>query len=386
MNWFTGKPFCKPILFEYKIAVFLMRKITIILFFCLFHVAGNSQIYIEGTATTGVMIQRNFRGSASLLKERPYACGLSVSQQTDSCQTWASFFNYPRYGVEFLFVSPGNPENIGRVYSLISHMRFSLLRKNYLLNPGFRIGLGVGYVTKPFDPNTNYKNIILSSHWNAAVALSLDVEARLFGSRLLLRSGVGLTHFSNGATKIPNFGMNIFTGSVTASYALSEKKLFPCKYTPDKPEPDRRINIDVFLLGGRKESWDLFDGEKYGVAALSAEASYRYARQLRIGVCADLLYDSSKRMEILKTDSVSIAHWKTLKPGLALSHEFLFGRLSAFLQYGVYIHLNKYDDRATYQRLALRYALTDRFRLHLGLKSHKTRADCIEFGLGVRVF
>jgi hypothetical protein len=243
----------------------------------------------------------------------------------------------------------------------------------------------MGYVTKPFDPNKNYKNIILSSHWNAAATFNFDVETRLF-DHISLRPSVGLVHLSNGARKMPNYGLNLFTGSITASYALSEKKIFPSKNRSDEPETARRTNIDVFLFGGQKESWPLFNGEKYGVAAIAVEGSYRYAQQLSLGVCADLLYDSSGRIEILQIDSVSITHWQTLKPSLAASHEFFFGRLSAFLQYGFYIHLNKYHDHATYQRLALRYALNERFRLHFGLKTHLLRADYTEFGLGIKVF
>ena len=362
-----------------------MRKITTILILSLFYAAGNSQVHVEGAATTGVLVQRNFRGIGSLIKERPYAYSLGVSLQTDSCQTWAEFYNYPRYGVELLFFSPGNPEDIGQIYCAIPYMRFSLGRKNYLFNPVLRVGIGLGYVTKPFDIDNNYRNIILSSRWNAAATFNFDVEARL-SNRISLRSGVGLVHLSNGASKMPNQGVNIFTGSIAASYAFGEEAARLYKDTPDEPKPARQMHIDLFLFGGQKESRVLFDGEKYGMAAFSAQGSYRYKSQSAVGACVDLFYDSSKHLEILKEDSVSISRWQTLQPGLALSHEFFFGRLSAFLQCGVYIPLNKYNDQIAYQRLALRYAASNRIRLHFGLKNHLFVADHIELGLGVRVF
>ena len=368
----------------------LMKKITVTFIFLLFFAAGQSQTRIEGAFSTGVLVEHHANKMAALAKERPYALELGVSRQTGSNQAWAASYNYPRYGVSLLFLSPGNPEDIGQIYGLIPNMRFSFLRRNYLFDPGLRIGVGAGYVTKPFDPNTNYKNIILSSHWNAAVSFGFDLEARL-PKQLALRSSIGIVHFSNGATKIPNYGINLFVASIGLSYAFSavEQPCFVHRAPAEKVfiggKKEQRRHLDIFLTGGPKENRVLFDGEKYAVATVSTEGSYRYVRQAAVGVGVDLSYDWSERKEILKENGVSIAEWQALKPGLAVHHEFFFGRLSAFTQLGAYIHLNKYNTQTTYQRFALRYTAGDRLRLHLGVKSFGLAADSMEFGLGFRI-
>ena len=363
----------------------MIKKVATILILCLFHVAGNSQVRVEGSASTGVLIQHKFKNMASLAKERPYAYALCVSQQTDSNQVWAASYNYPRYGMELLFLSPGDPEDIGYAYCVIPYIRFSFLRKNYLFDPGFYIGIGMGYITKPFDPNNNYKNFVISRHWNVAATLNLDVETRL-SDHFFLRSSVGVAHFSNGAIKMPNYGLNIFTGTISASYVLSEKNVLSLKNKPDELKQDHRTHIDLFFSGGQKENRILLNGEKYRMGAISAQGSYRYGRVLAVGATADLFYDSSERAEKMYVDSASIAYWRSLKPGLAISHEFFFGRISAFLQYGIYIHLNKYSDQATYQRLALRYAITNRIRGHFGIKTNFFEADYMELGMGIRLY
>jgi len=372
-----------------------MKKLTILLLLCMFYGAGKAQISVEGTAAAGMLLEHH--GNMSILaRERPYAFSLGLARQTDR-QSWASFYNFPRYGVSLIYLSPGDPEDIGQIYAVMSYIHFSFLKQNhYWLTPGMRAGVGIGYVTKPYDANTNYRNTVLSTHWNVGLSLDFDLEARVYKG-FYLRPGIGLLHFSNGATRVPNYGINLLMASITARYVFgqTEENCFLFKAPEEKnffaptKKRDRRTHLDLFLTGGVKENRFLFDAEKYGAGVFSVQGSYRYASQAAVGVAANVFYDSSEYKEILHNNAgASLERWQITKPGFGLNHEFFFGRLSFFAEGGVYVHLHKYSTQLTYQRFALRYAAGNLLRLHLGVKTYYysgLAADWIEFGLGFRV-
>ena len=135
---------------------------------------------------------------------------LSLQKQTYGKALWQSYFNYPTVGVTAFYSSLGNYDIIGDAYALYPFINFPL-NKSKVNFISFRFGVGVGYITKKFDPKDNYHYTSIGSHINAAVNMTFEYHHRI-SERLKMSLFAGLTHFSNGCSSSPNAGLNIITG------------------------------------------------------------------------------------------------------------------------------------------------------------------------------
>lgn len=95
-------------------------------------------------------------------------------------QTWSHLYNFPMTGFSYRLINFGNKEKIGLAHCLYPQIVFPLLKHPHLALLA-RTGVGLGYVEKPFDPETNYKNLTIGSHLNAAVLFG--IQGRIFAEK-----------------------------------------------------------------------------------------------------------------------------------------------------------------------------------------------------------
>jgi hypothetical protein len=133
--------------------------------------------------------------------------------------------NYPSIGLTFYYSGFGNDSisaELGKVFALYPFI-------NFPITPGessrltFKLGVGVSYLTNKFDPKENYHNYAIGSHVNASINLSFEYRQRIV-DRLHWVTSAGLTHFSNGATRSPNMGINILSAATGLSWYLAPPK------------------------------------------------------------------------------------------------------------------------------------------------------------------
>ena len=108
-------------------------------------------------------------GFGSLLPHRSYMKHLhtgnaSVFEVTYNYNTYGkkgfhSVYNYPTLGLTAGVYNLGNPEHIGLSYTLTPSVSIPFGKGKYL--PNIKLGIGMAYVSKPFDPINNYKNIAI---------------------------------------------------------------------------------------------------------------------------------------------------------------------------------------------------------------------------------
>ena len=132
---------------------------------------------------------------------------INIKQVTFGRKSWQSKSNYPSVGLSFLYTGIGEQPEIGRAFALIPHMTFNCLKsqKNQL---NFNLGIGLGYLTKTYDRQTNPKNTFIGSHFNAAINISTEYS-RMITNRFGMSAFIGFTHFSNGSSRTPNNGINM---------------------------------------------------------------------------------------------------------------------------------------------------------------------------------
>ena len=68
--------------------------------------------------------------------------------------------------------------------------------------------MGLGYFTNPFDLEDNHLNRAIGSNLNVGIRLGFHQTISL-NDQMDISFGIGMTHFSNGNTQLPNLGVNM---------------------------------------------------------------------------------------------------------------------------------------------------------------------------------
>ena len=308
------------------------------------------------------------------------ALEINIGKQTNGKQEWHSLYKYPVAGLAFWYADLRNPDVLGYAFALYPYLNFHLIRNPYfLLN--FRFGTGLGYMTNKFDRLENYKNVAIGSHLNATVNMFYEFRWKVF-RKLFLSGSLGLTHFSNGALKMPNPGLNIPTAAVGVSYLLSygmPEVSFPDYKTRGKGES--KIQVISILSTGVKEIYPVC-GNKYGICSFSTSFMKPLNMKQKIETGFDLFWDFSNIQE-LKNKYIEVNHsYEVIRYGIHLGHQFDFSRLSFITQAGFYLYAKDKSDGPVFMRIALRYRITKKMFFNLALKTHYAKADFVEWGIG----
>ena len=311
------------------------------------------------------------------------ALEISLQKATYGTHRWEKEYDYPLIGLSFWVSDIGGFEEIGNGYALIPYINFPLCRKNEnTLN--FRLGVGLGYMENIFNNKTNYKNFAIGSHINLAANLLLEYR-RVVSKRLTLSGGFALTHFSNGTTKTPNYGLNIFTANVSVTYFLSKPKryggimvlpeLFPFEF-------DGRKYLEVncsFAFSNKDMTQSL--GERFWVFIGYAHIMKRVSYKSKFGIGIDLTSDLADKY-ILEKETDIYGPTAYLKTGVNVAYELMISRMSFLFNVGIYVS-GKYRKRGdAYQRFTLKYLIGKDLFLNIALNSHGGAADYIGIGLG----
>ncbi|MBC2846655.1 acyloxyacyl hydrolase [Winogradskyella flava] len=127
---------------------------------------------------------------------------------------WAARLKFPKTGLSFGYTDFGNSEKVGRAYTIMPFMEFSILQQRI---PGLnlQIGFGASYTDTQYDSIANPFNRAITTkiNWSFRSFLYYD----LFSSKKTdWRFGLGYLHHSNGHTNLPNQGLNSLAASFSA--------------------------------------------------------------------------------------------------------------------------------------------------------------------------
>jgi len=345
------------------------------------HTDGQEVPWIAGSVVhTGFLV--NHHNNMKVLNEKiPYIYELYIAKTTSGEKAWHSFYRNPRYGVSYMLFDLGSPSYLGKAHGIYPFMNFLLTQSGKRASLNMQIGGGIAYMEKIFNRFDNYKNIAISSRFNAIINFRMEGRVQV-AAPLHLSGGWALSHISNGTIKKPNAGLNYVTVHAGINYAFGKER-FAEAADAYSYEIDRKWHYTVYLSGGVK-SYSIYDNAKYAVSGLSFEASRSHLAFTRFSGVFDLFYDSSDYAYLVDKE-VEISKIQTIKPALAAGYVFLFGNLSANVQMGRYLYAKNQQYGALYQRLGLGYSISDRLNARFGLKTHWSQADYIEFSLGYMI-
>ena len=335
---------------------------------------------VLGAYAQGSIILAHTYAIKHLVASHPTGFELNLQRQTTGSAPWHGWYKFPKVGVALTYYDFHNPV-LGYIFSASPYLSKSFSRgaKHDL---SFRLGAGLAYLTNPYDQDTNHKNTIASSVLNATIQLRLEYDYALT-PHLGLLAGVGLNHFSNGATSKPNFGVNL--PSVVLGLNYYAQRLVP-RANANAPTPaeigGRFFNLSTSL--GYKQRNEA-DKQKYLVNSVTAAVGWRVNRKSNLLLGAEGFLDRSLKATLQDTTRAGGPQPDVKKAGLFAGHELLFGRLAVVSHLGFYVYAPYKSNTAYYERLGLKYHFTNLFFGALDLKLHGGKADVIEFKVGVKL-
>ncbi len=318
-----------------------------------------------------------------LITGHPWGFRVTFDQKTFGREAWEARYNYPDVGITFVYLDYNN-ETLGQSIALIPHYQFYITRNKVARNQfSYKIGLGLSYNTEKYDPEHNNKNNVLSTDLSFGILFQASHQWAV-SKKVNLVSSVSMTHFSNGAIKKPNSGINVFALNMGVNYRLNYNKI---EYLPNTESPLERqpFGIMVAVSGGMHEAVRVGSGaDPFWV--VSGLADKKINRKSILGVGLEWFYSVSLK-KIRKYD-----YWLEdgenpdfKRVGIVISHELLVNRFSVLTQAGYYLYDPYSKFSQTYLRAGLRRYFGRRFFGSIAVKSHAAKAEAAEFAVGYRI-
>jgi hypothetical protein len=307
-------------------------------------------------------------------------------------QNQASVYNYPAYGVGWYSGFIGNPDILGQpnaVYGFISFNLSKPKKAQWMIEPA----LGLTYDLLPYQKSDNPTNDAIGGV--LAVYFNINLGGNLFLTRELdLTYGFDISHFSNGRSKQPNFGLNMIGLNLGVRYHFNNQQrkidndIIPvnvvnARREPYPAKPDSLIKkgrFQIYLAGGTSQNQeDIGTSIRYLNGTLLMEYSYRISIIHGVKGGVDLFYDASLKPEYPDMKEQFL-------PAVHAGYDFYFWQLAIRMQCGLY--LEDIDSKgAWFLRPALMYHWNNRWFAQVGLKTlDGGAADWIEWGVGLKFF
>ena len=303
-------------------------------------------------------------------------------------------------GVGLGFYNFGESRQLGNpvAFYLFQGARISSLAPWLSLYYEWNFGLSAGW--KPYDSYYNSYNTMIGSKVNAYINANFYLRWRL-SPRVSLLSGLTVSHFSNGNTKIPNAGLNTIGGNIGLEcnfYRKDDLKSLERKVALTTQPFRRHFTYDFVFFG----SWHdrlvkTSDGfspspEAYPVFGFNFTPMYNLNYKFRLGVSLDGTFDGGANLytdgnvygSVDKSDIVRPPLGDQFALGLSGRAEYVM----PFFVVGVGIGANvigKNDLNMFYQLLTLKIALSRAVFLHVGYRLQNfNEPNFLMLGIGFR--
>jgi hypothetical protein len=299
-----------------------------------------------------------------------------------SNSTFNYLYRYPTLGFGFNSALK-NYEEIGMPQSIYGFMEipFSIKGLNKNVNFGYFTQLGVGFNLKPYDSLANPSNRYIGSRVNGYINLGFYSSIKI-SERTDFQASIGLKHFSNGAAKKPNAGINLFPLNLSMNIKLGDIYPIPIS-SPEIPRKELESFWNLALYTGFR-NYEIGDPSYFrgglGFSYL-VEPAYKY----RLGIGLDLFWAQGMQLRFPE-QSFSFKDQTSL--AVVGSWEWqLTQRLFVPIGLGAYLYRNELNQEISwfYERVGARYRFDNNMSAGMQIKAHKAKADFFEFTLGYTI-
>ncbi len=291
-------------------------------------------------------------------------------------------YNYPQVGLYFSYLTQMH-EDLGSGYTLGATTDIGVWQKksNYI---SIRPKIGLSFITKRYDKTNNTNNTYIGSFINLNIGFGVfyTIQAPIH----TLKLGVELNHFSNGAIKFPNNGLNLASlgisyqfGSVLYPWVKSERMKLQEVYRSCIVADTNHLKLQ---FSGFTKQYRANSARYFGVNFAAI-----YTRPLNLWVDAEaklnLSIDPSRGAELTHLRKKAS---NNLRSGISFGFTNHIHRLDLYANAGVYIYKLDIDlDQFWFQNYQLDYKISKKMYTFVGITAHGKEVDFLEIGLGCRL-
>ncbi|WP_103072447.1 acyloxyacyl hydrolase [Aquimarina sediminis] len=365
----------------------MIKKICLL--FCVIHLYVSAQTESKLDYTIDV---NNFYGTilkhnpdiSHLITGHPSGVILSFQRKTYGDEAWQRLYNYPDYGVSFLYQDMDN-QYLGEHYGVFAHYNFYFLKRALML----RIGQGASYGNKPYDQDKNFRNVAYGSHLVSASYALLQFKKENVIKGLGVQAGLGVVHYSNGNSKAPNKSTNTLFLNAGLTYSIDEESQEYVEKEKGAVKGGEPIGFGFILRSGINES-DVVGSGRFPFYTLTAFADKRLNKKSALLLGTEVFFSKAleRYIDFRATggfnDGTS-GDEDSKRVGVFLGHELRVNRISVLTQVGYYAYYPYDFEGQTYLRAGVRYYFTKKVLGSLTVKSHAAKAEAMEFSIGYRL-
>jgi hypothetical protein len=301
-------------------------------------------------------------------------------------RSWHQYINYPEIGIGVFYNSFGNSEIYGSAVSAYGYIMSNLYRSKKL-NIRTKVALGLGYVTRPFDKDTNPYNHVFGSHMNVYINFGLSAKYRI-SPRISTSFTTSFNHLSNGAIQKPNHGVNTLTGGIGIEYNLNKSEE-PITAGKVRAPLSNARDLVVFLSYGRSHR-SVYKSNYYPAITLNVNHLWWISKKTAWGVGLDGIYYGAAPFEY----SIIEEQWSVEQYDFSAadkmygcvfaSYNFRFDHTQLFVHVGAYLLYKTKPKQLIYPRMGVRQQIFRDLHANFSIKASFFSAEFIEFGLGYR--
>lgn len=261
------------------------------------------------------------------------AIGCTLAKQSDGTKAWQKRWKLPDYGVGFLYQSNASKYALGSTYAFFLFSQFPLMKKEKF-SISSKISYGMAYVSKHNSAENEINNAI-GTPFNVFAGVDFIAEIKVC-KHLAINVGLGFNHFSNGAFKKPNLGLNTPLGIVGLKYRASQLTYIKSnKKELEKPikmnEYISKFGMGVGQIGGKGTPQYPIYIFSFGYGRYTS-----IANKIIMGLQFELDEKVAKNMVQKANDTIS----KFAKPftsSLYFANEMLLGHFALHFEAGLYL-------------------------------------------------
>lgn len=351
----------------------------------------NSGLYLETHATQGIVLQSNDFVRGENREEIPIndfsATDIRIGWQTQGDKAWHHTHNLPYYGLGIHNIVFSNAEEIGYPAALYFFFGAPFYRKAKS-SFDYEFSFGLSHNWKPYDRVDNPFNLAIGSYRNAYVDAKLKY-VRYLSKRISLDAGIRLTHFSKGAMKFPNAGINLYAPFVGIRYNLIVKESIPREQLKVQ-KIDNRDEMNIILASGKRSVRNTETPNQHMVSLINMSFEYlKPANSLfKYGLGLDVGIDQNRNLSI-DGDNIELASKsKQLFSSVSVLGQFRANRLAvqAGIGYEIFNNDKLHFSNVVHQKIGLRFHVHNNFFAGIAIKAQNfSRADYIEWSVGYSI-
>lgn len=324
------------------------------------------------------------------------AFSVRIMFQTTGKKPWHQLYGYPYWGFGVHVSDFYNPEEMGVPVALYAFLNAPFHRwNNWSLN--YEIDFGITGNWRHFNPVNNQYNVAIGAGETVYIHIGADLTYYL-SDRWEAALGVGLAHFSNGALKLPNFGLNTLSPRIEIRYkvhgdpVLKKHNIAPFKRLGSLEFSAFTGLKNVLFDSAQVNITTKYQGIYFPIFGFRTTFNYQISHKSKFGIGMAVSYDGSVNARVAvdkgELEVKDLPFSEKLRLSIYPSYELVMGPYSLLLQPGFYIFRKQFLHQVpvSYQRIGLKYTFTNHITVGISLRAYNLHvSDFIEWSVGYQL-